>query len=82
MTLGEKKDKADIISKEADIVYKKIVVLLAIVGGLGGFGLSLDSFSLYKVVVFLIFGFFVFGIFYNFLELNKCKKEIERLKDG
>lgn len=81
MTLSEKKDRADIISKEADIVYKKIVVLLAVVGSIGGFGLSIEELNFYKVVVFLVFGFFAFGLFYNFLELNRCKKEIERLKN-
>ncbi len=34
MTLQERKDKADIIAKKSDIIYKKMVVLLASAGGL------------------------------------------------
>lgn len=36
MTLQERKDKADIIAKEADVVYKKSFLLLASAGGVGG----------------------------------------------
>ena len=37
MTLQERKDKADIIAKEVDIVYKKLFVLMAVSGAIGGF---------------------------------------------
>lgn len=40
MTLQERKDKADIIAKKSDIIYKKMVVLLATAGGLGKKGVS------------------------------------------
>jgi len=40
MTLQERKDTVDIISKKSDIIYKKMVVLLASAGGLGGYGLN------------------------------------------
>ena len=39
MTLQERKDKADIIAKRGDLVYKKLFLLLAIAGGTWMFGI-------------------------------------------
>ena len=35
----EIKEKIDLIGKKADIIYKKMIILLAVVGGSGGKGL-------------------------------------------
>ena len=40
MTLQERKDQADIIAKEADVVYKKSFLLLAASGGVGGYAVT------------------------------------------
>jgi hypothetical protein len=74
------KDKADIVSKEADIVSKKVLVLLASAGGSGSYAITQSgyvSFGLY-----IAFGFFVFGIVVNYGELVKLKNEIKGLKNG
>ena len=51
MTLQERKDTADIISKKSDIIYKKMVVLLASAGGLGGYGLNQFGFEKYFLML-------------------------------
>jgi len=36
----ELKDKIDLLSKKADVVYKKVIVLLAASGGSGSYAIS------------------------------------------
>jgi len=80
MTLQERKDKADIIAKEADIVYKKSFLLLASAGGVGGYAIAQSG--LLSYTLFGIFSFFILGIVINYLELNNLKKEIKECKNG
>lgn len=80
MTLEERKDKADIISKEAEIVYKKSFLLLASTGGAGSYAVTQSGMLSY--ILFGIFGFFVLGIVINYFELNKLKNEIKECKNG
>jgi len=75
MILQEHKDKADIIAKEADVVYKKSFLLLAAAGGVGGYAITQTGPLSY--VLFGIFSFFVLGIVINYFELNTLKKEIK-----
>ena len=82
MTLQERKDKADIIAKEADIIYKKIFVLMAVTGAIGGFGLSIFEKELFVGVVLLIpFLFLSFGVVLSYLKLNKLEILIKDLRD-
>jgi len=82
MTLQEQKDKADIISKEADIVYKKIFILMAVNGAIGGFGLSIfDKASAISLVLLIPFLFLSFGIVLAYLKLNKLEILIKDLRD-
>jgi hypothetical protein len=80
MTLQERKDKADIISKEADVVYKKSFLLLASTGGVGSYAIMQDG--LFSYILFGLFGFLVLGIVINYFELNNLKKEIKGCKNG
>ncbi|MDQ1338990.1 MAG: hypothetical protein QG567_139 [Campylobacterota bacterium] len=80
MTLQERKDRADIIAKEAEIVYKKSFLLLASSGGVGGYAVTQSGILAY--MLFGVFGFFVLGIVISYLELNKLKKEIKECKNG
>jgi hypothetical protein len=80
MNLQERKDKTDIISKEADIVYKKTLILIAAAGGSGTYAISQPG--LFSVFLFVAFGIFAFGIGVNYFELVKLKKEIEGNKNG
>ena len=79
-TLTERKDLADIISKRADILYKKLIVLIAICGGLGSFALTLE-FSLFRFLVSAVFAFLAVGVVINYFWLNKADKKIKDLED-
>jgi uncharacterized membrane protein YraQ (UPF0718 family) len=74
------KDKVDLVSKIADVVYKKMIVLLATVGGSGSYAISQSGFL--QVAMFAIFIFFIVGVIYNYFELNGIKKELEEIKNG
>lgn len=80
MTLQERKDRADIIAKEADVVYKKSFLLLAASGGVGGYAVTQGG--LFAFMLFGVFGFFLLGIVINYFELNKLKNEIKDCKNG
>ena len=82
MTLQERKDTADIIAKEAEIVYKKIFILMAVNGAIGGFGLSIfDKASVIGLVLLLPFLFLSFGIVLAYLKLNKLEMLIKDLRN-
>lgn len=80
MNLQERKDKADIVSKEAEIVYKKSFLLLASAGGVGGYAIS--QAGLFTYILFGLFSFLVLGIVINYFELNNLKNEIKECKNG
>lgn len=82
MTLQERKDKADIIAKEADIVYKKLFILMAVSGAVGGFGLSIfDKAFIISLILLLPFLFLSFGIVLAYLKLNKLEILIKDLRN-
>ncbi len=80
MNLQERKDIADIVSKEAEVVYKKSFLLLASAGGIGGYAITQAGILSY--ILFGIFAFFVLGIVINYFELNNLKNEIKEYKNG
>ena len=73
-------DKIDLVSKKADIIYKKMIILLAAVGGSGSYAIRQDG--LFQVVLFFIFVFFSIGVVVNYFELNKMKKDLEEIEHG
>ena len=82
MTLQDRKDKADIIAKEADVVYKKLFVLVAVSGAIGGFGLSIfEKAFIISMILLLPFLFLSFGIVLAYLKLNKLEILIKDLRD-
>ncbi|MDD5373376.1 MAG: hypothetical protein PHO62_08130 [Sulfurimonas sp.] len=82
MTLQERKDTADIIAKEADVVYKKLFVLMAVSGAIGGFGLSIfDKAFIISLILFLPFLFLSFGIVLAYLKLNRLEMMIKDLRN-
>ena len=72
------KDKVDILGKKADILYKKVVILLASAGGSGAYGVKFSqdgSFTLGAVLgMFFIFSTTGIGILY--MKLDSLEKEI------
>ncbi|ABB45227.1 hypothetical protein Suden_1953 [Sulfurimonas denitrificans DSM 1251] len=79
MTLQERKDKADIIAKKSDIIYKKMVVLLASAGAIGSYGLNQIGFE--KYFLMFLFGILVVGLMFNYFSINKAKRQIEELEN-
>ena len=74
------KDRVDLVSKIADVIYKKMIVLLAAVGGSGSYAIRQDG--VLQIVLLFIFIFFIAGVMYNYFELNSIKKELEEIKHG
>ena len=58
-----------------DLIYKKLLIFSAIVGGSWIYGTKLSN----SFISFLLFGFFIFvaiGIAINILKLNAIEKEL------
>ncbi len=73
------KDKIDLLSKMAEIIYKKMIILLAAVGGSGSYAIT--QHSIFQIMLFVLFGFFSMGIVVNYFELNSIKKEMEDMRN-
>ena len=74
------KDRVELISKMADITYKKMVILLATVGGSGSYAIRQDGFL--QIILLAIFVFFIIGVIVNYLELNRYKRYLEEIEHG
>jgi len=78
MTLQERKDTADIISKQSEVVNKKIFVYLAISGGSWIYGTK--EIGLIGFFAFVLFIIVSLGVFINLKKLNRLEQELEELK--
>ena len=82
MTLQERKDKADIIAKLIDSLYKKLIILLAIDGAFGTYALKYISDSNIVGYVFaVIFIFVSIAIFVTYVKMNVWTKNLERISN-
>ncbi len=73
-------DKIDLVSKKADIIYKKMIILLAAVGGSGSYAIRQES--VLSALLFVVAGIFSLGLVINYFELNKMKKDLEEIENG
>ncbi len=81
MTLQERKDTADIIVKQSEVINKKLIVYLSIAGGSWIYGTK-ESGTI-GLVAFALFMLASVGAFMNLLKLSKIENELEELKkDG
>jgi hypothetical protein len=78
MNLQQRKDTADIVSKRAEVINKKIIALLAIDGAMWIYGIKEDGI----VLSFALFIFLVSSIalITNLLKLGDLEKQLERLE--
>jgi hypothetical protein len=77
---GMNKDEIDKLSKVADIVNKKLIVLLAIAGGIGAYAVKfIEQNNLFGYLLGMIFIVVSIGIAFNYNELNRLKHTIEEL---
>ena len=78
MTLQERKDTIDKLSKIADIVNKKLIALLAIDGGIGAYAVKfIEENNIFGYALGIIFIIVSVGVAYNYNELNRLKKNME-----
>ena len=78
MTLQERKDKADIIAKEGDLVYKKLIIMTVIAGGSWLFGIKASGIENYFSLV--AFGLSAVGVVVNLFRLGEAINKIKELK--
>jgi nicotinamide riboside transporter PnuC len=70
----------DKLSKVADIVNKKLIVLLAIAGGIGAYAVKfIEQNNIFGYALGIIFIVASVGVAYNYNELNRLKHMIEEL---
>ncbi|MDQ1339476.1 MAG: hypothetical protein QG567_628 [Campylobacterota bacterium] len=82
MELQERKDKADIIAKLIDSLYKKLIILLAIDGAFGTYALKYIADSNIVGYVFaVIFIFVSIAIVVTYAKMNLWTKNLERISD-
>ncbi len=79
MILQERKDKADIIAKQSEVVNKKLFVYLAIAGGSWIYGTKESG--LIGLFAFALFMIVSIGVFVNLMKLGKIENELEELKN-
>ena len=79
----EIKDKIDLLFKRAELIYKKLLIFLAIAGGSWIYGLKDDKISsLLLILVSIIFILSVIAIVINLLKYGAIQKELKELTDG
>jgi hypothetical protein len=82
MNLQERKDKADIVSKLIDSLYKKLIILLAVDGAFGTYALKYIADSNIVGYVFsVIFIFVSIAIVITYAKMNMWTKNLERISD-
>lgn len=84
MTLEEKKEYLDLLSKKSDIINKKAIILLAVSGGVGAYAVKFlfdTNNSLLGYLFGAVFAISVIGIFINYNKLNKIEKKIEEIEN-
>ncbi|MFA6761250.1 MAG: hypothetical protein WCR69_09430 [Sulfuricurvum sp.] len=76
----QSKDKIDKLYKIADITNKKLIVLLAIDGGIGAYSIKfIEQGDLFGYIFGLVFIIVSMAIAYNYNELNKIKRTMEEI---
>ena len=80
--MDSKKDRIDMLSKIIDSLYKKLVVLVAIGGGFGAYGVKfLQEYNWAGYIFILVFGFVAIAIFLTYIRLNEDIKKLKRIYD-
>jgi len=78
----EKKDLVDMLSKNADVIYKKLIVFLASAGGSGAYAIKFlqdKDLSYYGILFSVIFILLALGVVENFLRIKNIEKSIKEI---
>lgn len=84
MTLQEKKEYLDLLSKKSDVINKKAILLLAVSGGVGAYAVKFLFESNNTLLGYLfgtVFAISSVGVFINYSKLNKIEKKIEEIEN-
>lgn len=80
--MQNKKDIVDMLSKNADVVYKKLIVFLAVAGGSGAYAIKFlqdTHLVIFGYIFSMIFILSAIGVFENFLRIKNIEKRIKEL---
>ena len=72
------KDRVDILAKKADLLYKKVVILLALAGGSGAYAVKFSQQGnfLLSVVLGMFFIFSTTGVGMLYMKIDSLEKGI------
>ncbi len=72
----------EVLKLKSELIYKKLIVLLAVAGGSGAYAVRFYEHDAYGIAVFFIVTFLVagLGIGINFQEINSIKQKLEEEK--
>ena len=79
MDIEIKKILVDIVSKQADIVYKKVFIFSAVAGGTWIYGIKTGGYL--GLIILIVFLFSVLGVVVNLSKQGKLYKELEEMKN-
>jgi len=78
MILQEHKDKADIIAKYGEVIYKKLIILSAIAGGSWLFGIKEVGIESYFALI--AFGLSSVGVVVNLFRLGETARKLKDIE--
>lgn len=72
----------EILKFKSELIYKKLIVLLAVAGGSGAYAVRFYEHNGYGIAIFFIMTFLVagFGISINYQEINSIKHQLDEEK--
>ena len=74
------KEQVDIVAKQADIIYKKIFIFLAITGGSWIYGIKTNGYL--GLIIWIVFVLAVVGLVINLTRQGTLYMELEEIKNG
>ena len=76
----EKKFISDVLAKQADIVYKKVFIFMAVSGGSWIYGVKTDGY--FGLVIWFAFTLSTVGVIANLGRMGILYKDLEEIKYG
>ncbi len=76
----QRKVLSDIISKQSDLIYKKVFIFTAISGGSWLYGIKIDGY--FSLVVWIVFILSAIGVVVNLIKMGMHYKELEEIKNA
>lgn len=74
-------DKINLLTKRAELIYKKLLIFLAISGGSWVYGLKDGQSTFLNTLIFLVFILSLIGIIVNLLKFGSIQKILKELSD-